>query len=133
MKNSIKNNFEGVLIKTLDDRFSYDPTTKTQWVKLKKNILSGGLPDSLDLVPIGAFIGKGKRQGVFGSFLLAAFNKTTNLYEPVCKLGSGFTEEMLDTISDKFKDQIIHNQPIEYAVGGEKPDIWIKPSQVIWF
>jgi DNA ligase-1 len=34
--------------------------------------------DTLDLVPIGAFHGKGNRTGFYGSFLMASYNQQTN-------------------------------------------------------
>ena len=49
------------------------------WLKLKKDYIKGGaggggLADSIDLVPVAALMGTGKRAGQYGSFLLASYN-----------------------------------------------------------
>ncbi len=51
-----------------------------------------GLRDSLDLVPIGAWYGNGRKAGWFSPFLLAAYDPETETYASVCRCMSGFTD-----------------------------------------
>jgi DNA ligase-1 len=92
---------------------------------------SSELSDSLDLVPIAGFWGKGKRKGVFGTYLLAAYCKNTDSYEAVCKLGTGFSDDFLKTSTEALMLKTIKSQPSNYiAHSNLKPDVWFEPSQV---
>lgn len=83
------------MIKSLDAPYETSGKRSNHWVKLKNIALSGGVQDTLDLVPIAAYYGKGNRTGMYGSFLMAAYNPTQNTFESVCKLGTGFTWDLL--------------------------------------
>ena len=93
MKESKEKQAEGLFVKLVDSPYDLSGTRKL-WMKLKSTMREG-IADTIDLVPIGAYYGKGKRSKVLGSFLLATYNPETKKYEPICKIGTGFSEEFL--------------------------------------
>lgn len=89
--------------------------------------------DTLDLVPIGGYYGKGLRTGLFGSYLMAAYNSTSQRFETVCKLGTGFTMEQLQTLHAEVKpfdeseaDRIASE--IYSCHSTLTPDVWLSPT-----
>ncbi|GAB4820174.1 hypothetical protein N2152v2_007220 [Parachlorella kessleri] len=121
---------EGLIVKTLAD--SYEPSKRSShWLKLKKDYMSG-VGDTFDVVPIGAWYGKGKRVGVFGSYLLAVYNADEEEYQTISKIGTGFSEEMLKQLADGLRDHVIQ-QPRPYYRYGETliPDVWFD-AKAVW-
>ncbi|KAL6580749.1 hypothetical protein OROMI_006672 [Orobanche minor] len=60
---SVNSSYEGFIFKTLNIDAAYEPSRQSNnWLKLKRAYLEG-LGDSLDLVPIAAYYGHGKRTG----------------------------------------------------------------------
>ena len=96
LNESVKASCQGLMVKMLDpEERGYEPSKRSRnWLKVKKDSLSG-IGDSLDLVVLGAH-GKGKRTSWYGAFLLAAYNPTTQNYETVCNIGTGFSEQILE-------------------------------------
>jgi len=100
---------EGLMIKPLDSTpggmaASYSAGSKsTAWTKLKVDAVGrGGLVggDTLDLVVVGAFPGKGRRAGGFGAFLVAcAAADGSGQFVPVARIGTGLTDETLQRVS----------------------------------
>jgi DNA ligase-1 len=131
LDNAVKGQCEGLMVKTLDENASYQPSYRSlNWLKLKKDYLDG-MGDSVDLVPIGAYHGKGKRTGVYGAYLLACYDLDTEEFQSVCKIGTGFSDEDLKSLSDGLRDKIIPQKSSQYNVSSTlECDVWFSASQV---
>ena len=98
--------------------------------QVKKDYLAG-VGDSLDLVVVGGYYGKGKRTNVYGAFLLACYDAEAETYQTICKIGTGFSEEMLKSHWDTLHPLETEKPRGDISVGGAKPDIWFEPK-VVW-
>ena len=87
--------------------------------------------DSLDLVVVGGYYGKGKRTNVYGAFLLACYNRDTEEFQTICKIGTGFSEEALQAHYETLKPLELTEARRDLKIGGAKPDIWFEPT-VVW-
>ncbi|KAK6205317.1 ATP-dependent DNA ligase [Scheffersomyces amazonensis] len=132
---SVKDACEGLMVKMLNGKDSfYEPSKRSRnWLKLKKDYLEG-VGDSLDLVVIGGYIGRGKRTGSYGGFLLASYNEDTGEYETTCKIGTGFSDEDLSSIHAKLKPTEIKMPKPFYVYDTTNsnaiPDVWFEPTTV---
>ena len=68
---------------------TYEPDVRTSaWLKLKKDYIDG-ISDSLDLVPVGAWHGNGRKAQWWSPVLLALWDPTGERLVAVCKCMSG--------------------------------------------
>ncbi|XP_022755570.1 DNA ligase 1-like isoform X4 [Durio zibethinus] len=131
LNSAVSSSCEGLIIKTLDRDATYEPSKRSlNWLKLKKDYMES-IGDTLDLVPIAAFHGRGKRTGFYGAFLLACYDDSNEEFQSICKIGTGFTEAELEERSTSLRSKVIP-EPKSYYRYSEmiKPDVWFEATEV---
>lgn len=121
---------EGLVVKSTGSESVYQAGARGWlWIKYKRSY-KAEVADTFDLVPVGAFHGRGKRGGAYGALLTAVYNRDTDQFETISKLGSGFTDEDLAKLTKIFgPDVILQRHP---RVSSEmKADVWFTPSKVL--
>lgn len=99
------------------------------WIKYKREYRSE-MTDTVDLVAVGAYYGRGRRAGVYGSLLMACYDKESDSFKTVTRLGAGFTDKDLAELPEKLGNYVIeHKHPRVDAK--EKPDVWFEPGLVL--
>ncbi|MHA1615777.1 MAG: ATP-dependent DNA ligase [Candidatus Njordarchaeales archaeon] len=121
---------EGLVVKSLRDDSIYQAGARGWlWIKYKRDYKSE-MADTVDLVVVGAFAGKGRRAGSYGALLAAAYNPEKDVFETVCKVGSGFTDTELDNLPVLLQPYIRDRKPANVESVME-PDYWVEPALVM--
>jgi DNA ligase-1 len=132
MNESISAGCEGLIVKAIDKNSEYMPGQRNfNWLKLKKDYLDTSLGDSIDLVIIGGSYGKGKRKGLYGSFLLACYNDDNETYETVTMTGGGLKDSELEELYNKLKEIILPQTPSNYKLGKAEPEVIFEAKIVV--
>lgn len=121
---------EGLVVKNVGEESVYQAGARGWlWIKYKRSY-KAEVADTFDLVPVGAFYGRGKRAGTYGALLMAVYNPERDQFETISKLGSGFTDEDLEKLPLLLKQYVV---PHRHArVSSEmKADVWFTPGQVL--
>ncbi len=121
---AIADGCEGLVAKNIGDESIYRAGAREfLWIKYKRDYRIE-LIDTLDLVVVGAFAGKGRRKGTYGALLMAAYNPDKDSFETVCKLGSGFTDEQLAGLPRMFEGLLLKER---------HPRVWSEIEADYWF
>ncbi len=127
---AISNECEGLVCKSLKQDSVYEMGARGWlWIKFKRDYRSE-LTDTLDLVVVGAFYGRGKRAGTYGALLMAAYDPETDMFYTVCKVGSGFTDEDLAKLPKLLEPYRIPNKHPR-VVSKLEADVWFVPILVL--
>ncbi len=127
---AIADGTEGLVCKSLSDESIYRAGARSWlWVKLKRSYQSK-MSDPVDLVVVGAFHGMGRRAGSYGALLGAAYDHDADVYRTVCKVGSGFTDEVLAKLPGDL-EPLRHEGKHPLVDSLLKADIWFVPERVM--
>jgi len=130
MNQAIADGCEGLMVKSIGAESVYKAGARGfQWIKYKREYKSE-MTDTVDLAVVGAFAGRGKRAGTYGALLLASYNEGEDVFETVCKCGSGFTDEDLKKLPEILKPHIIGHKHARVR-SKITPDVSFTPSIVL--
>ncbi|KYK25663.1 MAG: ATP-dependent DNA ligase [Candidatus Proteinoplasmatales archaeon SG8-5] len=127
---AIERGAEGIIAKSVaDDSFYRAGSRGWQWIKFKRDYRSE-MSDTVDLVAVGGFAGRGRRAGAYGALLMATYNREEDRFETVTKLGSGFDDDMLAALPGLLDDHRL-DKADRRVCSEMKPDHWFAPSLVL--
>ncbi|QWK18985.1 MAG: ATP-dependent DNA ligase [Hydrogenobacter thermophilus] len=128
-EDAVARGLEGIMAKRLDAPYTAG-SRNFNWIKLKRSY-KGSLADTIDVVIVGYFYGKGSRAKLgIGALLTALYDPATDTFKTVSKVGSGFTEEewvRLKEMLDKIKLPHRHAR-VDSII---EADVWVEPKYVI--
>lgn len=99
MQAVISNKQEGLVLKGLET--IYEPNAR-HWLKMKKDYLKG-MADSVDLVVLGGYFGTGSKGGLISVYLMGVYDKKSDQYKTVCKVGNGHDDATIDRLDRHFR------------------------------
>src|SRR6202000_2450250 len=121
---------EGLMCKSTGPDSAYRAGARGwQWIKLKRDYRTE-LSDTADLAVIGAFAGRGRRAGLYGAVLLAAYDADAGIFRAVTKCGAGFTDADLAALPARLAPLLSAHTPARVDARQE-PDAWFEPGPVL--
>jgi DNA ligase-1 len=130
MQQAVADGCEGLMIKSIGPDSIYKAGARGWgWIKYKRDYKSE-MQDTVDLVVVGAFAGRGRRGGNYGALLLAAYDEKDDVFRTACKCGSGFKDEDLAKLPEMLeKYKINHRHPrVDSKIVA---DTWVVPGLVL--
>ena len=128
LENSINAGCEGLMLKTPSAPYRAG-SRGSNWLKLKREYRNE-LGDSLDLIVIGAYFGRGRRTGLYGTLLLGTYNPEKDNFPSICKVGTGFTDESLDQLYQILSNNVTLKKNSR-IISEMEADVWLEPELVL--
>ena len=126
---NISQGLEGVVVKRPDSKYQAG-ARNFNWVKLKRHT-SGELNDTVDLVLLGYYFGKGKRAAFgVGALLAGVYDAEHDRFATITKLGTGLSDAEWRQIHERADKLQVDHRParVESIL---TPDVWLEPEVVV--
>jgi len=127
-ESAIENGCEGLILK--DPGSTYQAGARGwSWIKLKRSY-QAKLAEPIDVVIVGAFMGRGKRSGNYGALLVAVYDHDKDMFSTVSKVGSGFTDQELADIPKMLERYKLERRDVRVDSIIDA-DVWFSPKIVM--
>jgi DNA ligase 1 len=121
---------EGLVCKSVSPASGYQAGARGWlWIKLKRDYRTE-LSDTVDLAVVGAFAGRGRRAGLYGALLLAAYDPAADVFRAVTKCGTGFSDAELAALPARLAPLARPRRPARVDARQEA-DFWFEPGLVL--
>ncbi|KAK1715039.1 hypothetical protein CaCOL14_002117 [Colletotrichum acutatum] len=115
---------------------TYEPDKRLDsWLKVKKDYNASF--ETLDMIPVAAWHGQGRKSKWWSPILMAVRNEDSGALEVVCKCMSGFTDAFYKANREHYDDgELAERQntrtrkPAFVEYSGPEPDVWFEPQEV---
>jgi DNA ligase-1 len=125
----ISRGLEGVVAKRLDSPYQAG-ARNFNWVKLKRNT-SGQLNDTIDVVLLGYYRGKGKRAEFgAGALLAGVYDRDKDEFGTITKLGTGLSDQGWREMHQRLASLEVAEKPARVN-SVLVPDAWLEPAIVV--
>ena len=126
---TLEQGLEGIVAKKLEAPYSAG-ARNFNWIKMKRSYKSK-LNDTIDLVILGYFKGRGQRASLgMGAVLAGVYDEKEDQFKSITKVGSGFSEEQFRELHRMLDDDKVDNKPARVD-SLMTPDVWVMPKYVI--
>ncbi len=125
----LEEGFEGIIAKRKEGTYTAG-SRNFNWIKLKRSY-KDTLSDTLDLVIIGFYRGKGQRTRLgIGAILTAAYDKELDRFVSIARIGSGLTESQWVELREMLEETVLSEKP-HSVLTDIAPDYWVEPKFVV--
>jgi DNA ligase-1 len=126
---NISRGLEGVVAKRLDSPYQAG-ARNFNWVKLKRNT-SGQLNDTIDVVLLGYYRGKGNRAEFgAGALLAGVYDSDKDEFVTISKLGTGLSDQGWREMHERLAKLEVAEKPARVN-SNFVPDAWLEPAIVV--
>ncbi|KKS16354.1 MAG: putative DNA ligase [candidate division WWE3 bacterium GW2011_GWA1_41_8] len=122
---------EGLVVKKPDAQYQAGARSFA-WIKYKKAD-EALLDDTIDVVILGYYHGRGGRARFgMGGFLTAVYDKATDTFKTITKVGSGLTDEQFVSLRERLDKIKIDKKPAKADVDKFfDVNVWVAPKIVV--
>jgi len=128
-ENAVERGLEGIVAKELSSLYVAG-ARKFTWIKMKRSY-KGELSDTIDLVILGYYLGRGQRaEFKFGGLLAGTYNDKKDVFETITRIGTGFSEKQMSELQSALQKIKTKHKPAR-VIAVVEPDFWVEPIYVV--
>ncbi len=125
----VERGLEGIVAKDMGAEYIAG-ARKFSWIKLKRSY-RGEMSDTVDLVIVGYYAGRGQRAEFgFGGLLAAVYNDKRDMFETITRIGTGFSEKNMQMFNELLRKIRKEHRPARVDSIIE-PHFWVEPKYVV--